>query len=159
MIFVRFGYKKSLGSSFFSAWADFHWNCERSFSVSYEKDPTKKDSEARQLITPWPTKATPNQNEPKPLFETGQCPISNVQFLTTPQVWKCFINEYGLGLFVLSHSLKNDALSLVSDPKDIPWFSFIMYYSCIVFQAIDLFTCQEKSSSYLDKKTDTLKLS
>ena len=31
MIFVRFGYKKSLGSSFFGAWADLHWNCERSF--------------------------------------------------------------------------------------------------------------------------------
>ena len=31
VIFVRFGYKKSLGSSFFGAWADFHWNCERSF--------------------------------------------------------------------------------------------------------------------------------
>ena len=34
MIFVRFGYKKSLGSSFFGAWADFHWNCERSFEYS-----------------------------------------------------------------------------------------------------------------------------
>ena len=31
MIFVGFGYKKSLGSSFFGAWADFHWNYERSF--------------------------------------------------------------------------------------------------------------------------------
>ena len=31
VIFVGFGYKKSLGSSFFGAWADFHWNCERSF--------------------------------------------------------------------------------------------------------------------------------
>ena len=30
-IFVRYGYKKSLGSSFFGAWADFHWNYERSF--------------------------------------------------------------------------------------------------------------------------------
>ena len=33
MIFVRFGYKNSLGSSFFGAWADFHWNCERSFNI------------------------------------------------------------------------------------------------------------------------------
>ena len=32
VIFVGFGYKKSLGSSFFGAWADFHWNCERSLS-------------------------------------------------------------------------------------------------------------------------------
>ena len=33
VIFVGFGYKKSLGSSFFGAWADFHWNCERSFEL------------------------------------------------------------------------------------------------------------------------------
>ena len=39
------------------------------FSVSYEKDATK-DSEAKQLIKPWPTKTIPNENEPKPLFET-----------------------------------------------------------------------------------------
>ena len=32
VIFVRFGYKKSLGSSFFGVWADFHWNYERSFA-------------------------------------------------------------------------------------------------------------------------------
>ena len=31
MIFVRISYKKSLGSSFVGAWADFHWNYERSF--------------------------------------------------------------------------------------------------------------------------------
>ena len=31
VIFVGFGYKKSSGSSFFGAWADFHWNYERSF--------------------------------------------------------------------------------------------------------------------------------
>ena len=32
VIFVGFGYKKSLGNSFFGAWADFHWSCERSFT-------------------------------------------------------------------------------------------------------------------------------
>ena len=32
MIFVRFGDTKSLGSSFFGAWANFHWNYERSFA-------------------------------------------------------------------------------------------------------------------------------
>ena len=44
------------------------------FSVSYEKD-TTKDSEARQLIKPWTTRTIPNSNEPKPLFETGQCVV------------------------------------------------------------------------------------
>ena len=33
MVFVRFGYKQSLESSFFGAWADFHWNYERSFGT------------------------------------------------------------------------------------------------------------------------------
>ena len=36
MIFVRFD-KKSLRSSFFGGWADFHWNYERSFSPAFTK--------------------------------------------------------------------------------------------------------------------------
>ena len=48
-------------------------------SVSYEKD-TRKDSEARQLIKPCPTRTILNQNEPKLLFETGQGPVSNYSF-------------------------------------------------------------------------------
>ena len=45
-------------------------------SVSYEKD-TTKDSKAKQLIRLWPPRTIPNQNEPKLLFETGNCPVSN----------------------------------------------------------------------------------
>ena len=54
----------------------FHKNRKTSsiiFSVSYEKD-TTKDSKARQLTKPWPTKTILNQNEPKLLFETRQNP-------------------------------------------------------------------------------------
>ena len=38
-----------------------------------EKD-TTKDSEARQLIKPWPTRTILNQNEPKLLFVQGDPP-------------------------------------------------------------------------------------
>ena len=41
---------------------------------------TTKDSEVRQLIKPWPTRTIPNQNEPKPSFETGQCPTPSSYF-------------------------------------------------------------------------------
>ena len=37
MIFITYGYKKSCGSSFFGAWADFHWKCERSFEAKFKR--------------------------------------------------------------------------------------------------------------------------
>ena len=42
------------------------------FSLSYEKQDVIKDSESKQLIKTVTNQTIPNQNEPKPLFQTGQ---------------------------------------------------------------------------------------